>query len=351
MFMKILYTGGGTMGPVTPLLAVHEAMGQIDPSVEAIWVGTPHGPEREVVEKNGISFFSLPVARLPRRISIELLALPVTFLRALWRAWRIIVREKPNVIASAGGYTAVPIIFIARAMKIPVWVHQQDVVPILTNRLTAPLASRVTVAFERTAGFSSKAHVIGNPVRPSILKGSAQRSREHFGIKSSKPTVLVFGGGTGAKWLNEMVDEIALSLAARANVIHLTGKGKHQEKDRHPDHHVRAFLGTEMADALTLADVVVCRAGLGTITELAALSKPAVMIPLPHSPQEANADAVEGACVVMQQHSTSPGELLLQIEKLLDDPALAQELGLKMHGTLRTDIADELAQILLGLAR
>ncbi|NQV88967.1 MAG: UDP-N-acetylglucosamine--N-acetylmuramyl-(pentapeptide) pyrophosphoryl-undecaprenol N-acetylglucosamine transferase [Parcubacteria group bacterium] len=349
--MKILFTGGGTMGPVTPLLAVHEALSQIDPKVESIWVGTPHGPEGKVVTKQGIQFFSLPVARLPRRISIELLALPVTFARALFGAWRLLRRERPNVVASAGGYTAVPVILAARALKIPIWVHQQDVLPILTNRLTAPFASRVTVAFERTASFSNKSHVIGNPVRPSLLKGDADRARELFEIKNDKPTILVFGGGTGSTWLNDSIDEIALSLVARANVVHLTGIGKRQEKDRHQDHHVREFLGSEMADVLAVADVVVCRAGLGTITELAALEKAAIMIALPHSPQEANATTVERACVVLNQHRTSPEELLLQIEKLLDDSSLRKDLGSKMHAVLRTDIADELAQMLMGIAK
>jgi len=241
--MKVLFTGGGTMGPVTPLLAVHEALRETDVPVDALWVGTPHGPERSVVEAQGMHFFSLPVARLPRRLSLELLALPVTFIRALWGAWRLLRRERPSVIASAGGYTAVPVIMVARSLKIPVWVHQQDVTPILTNRLTAPLATRVTVAFNASRSLSKRAHVVGNPVRPSVLKGDPQRARAFFEIRNTKPTVLVFGGGTGAKWINEQIDEIALSLVSRANVIHLTGKGKREKKKRHPDHHAREFLG------------------------------------------------------------------------------------------------------------
>lgn len=339
------------MGPVTPLLAVYEALVQIDPTVESIWVGTPHGPEEHVVTKQGIRFFSLPVARLPRRISIELLALPVTFMRALFGAWRLLRHEHPNVVASAGGYTAVPIILAARVLGVPIWVHQQDVLPILTNRLTAPFASRVTVAFSSSMSLSRRAQVVGNPVRPSVLMGDASRSAEYFGINKNKPTVLVFGGGTGAEWLNDSIDKIAPSLVGRANVIHLTGMGKRQDKDRHPDHHVREFLGNEMADALALSDVVVCRAGLGTITELAALEKAAVMIALPHSPQEANASTVENACVVLDQHQTSPKELFLQIEKLLDDSNLRKDLGVKMGEELRTDGAEELAQMLLEIAK
>lgn len=332
------------MGPVTPLLAVHEVLGS-----EAMWIGTPHGPESAVVEGVGIPFFSLPVARLPRRPSIELLALPVTFTRALWRAVRLLRRERPQVIASAGGYTAVPVCLAARFLRIPIWVHQQDVTPLLTNRLTAPLATCVTVAFAASLNVFKSAHVAGNPVRPSILLGRAQRAREHFNISNNKPTVLVFGGGTGAMWLNKIVDEIAESLGPQANIIHLTGRGKQTDRQRHTDHHVREFLTSEMADALALADVVVCRAGLGTITELAALSKAAVMIPLPKSPQLANAKVVKEACVVLHQAPTRPRQLQESIEILLKNPARREELGRKMHDVLPTNIADELGQMLVGL--
>lgn len=350
--MTILFTGGGTMGPVTPLLAVYEALKKIDPAIEAIWIGTPNGPEREVVERNGIRFFDLPVARLPRSASLEWLMLPVRFLNACYKAAQIIRSQKPDVVASAGGYTAVPVILAAKFFSVRVWVHQQDAEVTLTTRLTAPFADRVTAAWERSLrNLPRKARRVGNPVRPSVLRGSSDRARALFGIRDELPTVLIFGGGTGARWMNEAIGVIAPELCARANVIHLTGKGKTIAGVDCQNYFVREFLDADMADALTLADVVVCRAGMGTLTELAALAKAAVVIPLPHSPQEANAREVEDACVVLDQSRVTTAGLLTTIVDLLDRPDRRKTLGLIMSSKLRTRIVDELAELVRGMVK
>ena len=334
------------MGPVTPLLAVWEAWRASDVSVTAIWVGTSLGPERSVVEAQGISFLTLPVARFPRYLSVEWLTAPWMFLFALWKATQILRSKKIGLVASAGGYTAVPVIYAAKLLGVSVWVHHQDVELTRTTKLTVPFADLVTVAWERNRNeLGDRVKVVGNPVRPSFLKGSRKRAYTSFSISRNKPTVLVVGGGTGSAWINETIDRVADSLIKQANVIHLTGRNK-PVSSRHPDHHVREFLDEQMADALAVADVVVCRAGLATITELAALSKAAIMIPLPHSPQEANADMVVDTCVVLDQRRTTPEQLLQGIVVLLENDDRRRELGAKMHSKLRTNIADELVEML-----
>lgn len=344
--MKIAFTGGGTMGPVTPLLAVWEAWKKIDSSVEGIWVGTKRGPEREVVEAQGLPFFTLPVSRLPRYPSLEWLTAPFTFLFACVKAVRILSFQKVDLVASAGGYTAVPMVYAAKFLGVNVWVHQQDVELTKTTKLTVPFADLVTVAWERNRNdLGDRVKLVGNPVRPSLLRGSRERAYEEFKISKHKPTVLVVGGGTGSVWINATVDGIVGDLTAQANVIHLTGRGKGIDS-RHPDHHVREFVDHEMADALAVADVVVCRAGLSTITELAALSKAAVIIPLPDSPQQANADMVADASVVLAQRHTTPQQLFEAIHALLHDEPRRRDLGAKMHGKLRTHVADELVEML-----
>lgn len=339
------------MGPVTPLLAVHEALKKIDASVEGIWIGTPHGPERSVVEQAGLRFFGLPVARFVRGWSVEWLLLPLKFLVALYVAVQVVRHEKPDVVGSAGGYTAVPVVIAAKMCGVPVWVHSQDVATTMTTRLTAPLADRLTVAWEgNRRALGERAHLIGNPVRHSVLVGSKDRARETFGLDVHKPTVVVFGGGTGAAWLNAMVREICERVVTKANVIHLTGAGKGSPSSlKH--YVVREFLREDMADALAVGDLVVCRAGMGTITELAALGKAAILIPLPHSAQEKNAAAVKDASVVLDQRATSSESLLQKIESLLQDSVERQSLGNKMHDALKTDVADELAQMLGGMVK
>ncbi len=337
------------MGPVTPLLAVWEAWRANDPSVTAVWVGTSRGPERMVVEQQGISFLTLPAARAPRYFSLEWFTSPMVFFVALCKAIRILSAQKPDLVASAGGYTAVPVVYAAKLLGVNVWVHQQDVELTKTTKLTVPFADLVTVAWERNRNdLGDRVKLVGNPVRPSLLRGSRERAYEEFKISKLKPTVLVVGGGTGSVWINESIDEIASRLIQQANVIHLTGRNKPIES-RHPDHHVREFIDDEMADALAVADVVVCRAGLSTITELAALSKTAVMIPLPKSPQEANADMVADACVVLDQRQTTSQQLFDAITALLCDEPTRRDLGARMHSKLRTNIADELVEMLKTL--
>lgn len=337
------------MGPVTPLLAVWEAWRKIDPSIEAVWIATTHGPEREVVEAQGIPFFTLPTSRIPRYPSLEWLTAPFTFLFACWKAVRILSLQKVGLVASAGGYTAVPMVYAAKFLGVNVWVHQQDVELTKTTKLTVPFADLVTVAWERNRNdLGDRVKLVGNPVRPSLLRGSRERAYEEFEISNHKPTVLVVGGGTGSAWMNESIDEVVSDLTKEANVIHLTGRGKGLDS-RHPDHHVREFVDQEMADALAVADVVVCRAGLATITELAALSKAAVVIPLPDSPQHANADMVADASVVLNQRHTTPRQLLEAIRSLLHDEPLRRDIGAKMHSKLRTQVADELVEMLKQL--
>lgn len=335
------------MGPVTPLLAVFEAWKQVDPELEAAWAGTPHGPEGSVVVKQGMSFYALPVARFPRYVSVEWLLLPFRLLHAFVVAFYVIVNERPQLIASAGGYTAVPVILMARLLGRKVWVHQQDVDVILTNRLTAPFAHELTVAWEKNQkDLGPKAQLIGNPIRPSVLEGDVDRAREMFGFNNKKPTVLIFGGGSGATWINEAVSEMRNKLTKQANVIHLTGTGKRGDLEDEGTYAVREFLKEEMADALALADVVVCRAGTGTIAELAGLAKASILIPLPHSPQEDNAGMVSGAAIVRHESTTTASDLLEEISRLLNDKELREEMGKKMHAKLRADVADEFVDLL-----
>lgn len=344
---KIVLSGGGSLGPVTPLLALAEAWRVRDPGVEFVWVGTPHGPEREVVTRAGIRFLELPVARLPRYISVEGALLPLRLGQAFARAAMILQEEKPNMVISAGGYTAVPLVIAGWFSRVPSWIHQQDVTTLLSNRLCAPFASLITVAWERSLPHFSKTKTtwIGNPVRPSVLRGSRARALAAFGL-ADRPTVLVLGGGGGASWLNKAMREIGPSLIERANVIHLTGVGKLDErlKSIGGGYVARELLVEEMSDVLVAADLVVCRAGMATITELAALQKPAILVPLPDSPQEANAAALDDAhaAVVLSQAFADAARLNQAIISLLDDGKERERLGAAIHHLLPTNVADNM---------
>lgn len=348
--MKILFTGGGTLGPVTPLLAVAESWKKRDPEIEFVWVGTKQGPEREFVEKEGIRFRSITVARLVRHVSVEWIFMPFRFFAACLQACVILAREKPNLIAAAGGYTSVPIVIVGSFMGIPSWIHQSDVHPIMTNRLLAPFATWITVAWEKTkrAFPSSKTFVIGNPVREVVRNGIKARAEIMFGCDPKKPIVFVFGGGTGAQWINEAITEVRDELLTIANVIHVTGKGKLGSAVLKPGYFVIESMIDEMPDAYAIADVVVSRAGAGAISELAALKKAAIIIPLPNSPQEENAKAIEQAALVLHQNAITPQELLNQIRRLLNDPLVRLGMGQHLGLALETDCAEKIVEMLGG---
>ena len=346
--MKILFTGGGTMGPVTPLLAISESWKKKDLNVKFVWVGTKRGPERSVIEDEGIPFLYIPIARLTRYFSGEWLLLPFNFLRALILSWFILRRVKPDLIASAGGFTGVPIIFMAWLRRIPVWVHQQDVTPLLANRLVVPWVKLITVAWEKTlTSFPKNKTVwIGNPVRETILLGKKDRAYEIFNLDLSLPTVLVFGGGGGSTWLNHMFEEIGAWLETQANIIHVTGRGKIKRKLKYLGvrYHAYEFLTFEMAHALAASDIVVGRAGMGTISELAALHKPSVLIPLPNSPQEKNVELLKKiqAATILQQSTTTTGDLKKAIQDLLFDKSKQKEMANNLSQLLPTKINNDL---------
>ncbi|OGL97925.1 hypothetical protein A2318_03925 [Candidatus Uhrbacteria bacterium RIFOXYB2_FULL_45_11] len=358
--MKILFTGGGTLGPVTPLLAVAEAWKKRDASVEFVWVGTKRGPEREFVEKEGIRFRSITVARLVRHVSVEWIFMPFRFFVACLQASIILVREKPDLIAAAGGYTSVPIVIMGFFMGIPSWIHQSDVQPIMTNRLLAPFATWITVAWEKTrhAFPKSKTTLVGNPVREAVRNGIKARAELMFDCDPKKPTVFVFGGGTGSAWINEAVHEILDELLTIANVIHVTGRSRSSRLPPRASHgptaetagfgtyFVTEMMTDEMPDAYAIADIVVSRAGAGAISELAALKKASIIIPLPNSPQEENAKAIEQATLVLHQNTITPQELLHQIRRLLNDPLVRLGMGQRLGLALETDCAENIVDML-----
>lgn len=354
--MKIMLTGGGSLGPVTPLMAVAEVWRKEDVRAEFVWIGTPGGPERTVVEAAGIPFHPLFVPKLDRYAPGKWVFIPFRLLWSMKMALHLIQRERPDVVLTAGGYVSVPLIWAAALYGIPTWVHQQDVRPGLANKLMAPFATKISVAWTRSLpAFDKKKTIhIGNPVRDSVLHGSRERGAEQFGFDPSRPTVLVFGGGTGAAWINHAIAQIVPELCVSVNVLHITGRGKQTSVEPRTGYFATELLATEMPDALALADVVVCRAGMGTISELSALAKPAIVIPIPDSHQEDNAAALDelAAAMVIRQAQTTPQMLLQTILSLLENPEDRRKLGARLHAALpTTDVAQKLAHHLEGMVK
>lgn len=341
--MKILLTGGGTLGSVSPLLATAEQLRK--KKHEFLFVGTTTGPERALVEKAGITFTSIVAPRFRRFITWKHLLLPFKMVVSLIQVAWILLRFRPDVIVAAGGYVAVPIIWVGWLLKVPSIIHQQDVEPGLANKITQWFAKKVTVTFETslTDFDSSKVEWIGNPVRSLVPR------TDNIELDPDFVTVLIVGGGTGAQAINELVTE---AVADDANVIHVTGKGRGVNKVEHPRYHRYDFLNEEYAEAIHKADIVVSRAGLSAITELSALAKPSIIIPMPNSHQERNAELLEKnhAALVLHQRDLNDRVFARAITALAEDKEMQQSLATGMHSMMKPHASESLARIVEEVA-
>ena len=342
--LRVLLAGGGSGGSAAPVVAVAEAIARRWPDAECLYIGTTSGPERALVKAAGLHYESVRTGRLRRYPTWRNLTDPGLVLVGMGQAGVIASRFRPDVAFGAGGFATVPPLLAARLLGVPVAIHQQDVLPSLANRMLAPFAAQLTVAVpdtrlrfrRRTAG------VVGNPVRASILQGDAARAREQFGLSPDLPVVLVTGGGTGALRLNQLAVEAAHDLVYECQLVHLTGVGRSPVSWSHVNYRQFEFLAEPMADALAVADVVVTRAGMSALSEVAALKKAAIVVPMANSHQEANAAvfARHGAGIVRREEDLSGHGLAEEVRSLLADPSRRAALGAAAALLLPPDAAD-----------
>ena len=337
-YKKIILSGGGSGGPVTPLLAISQRLISDDPRVEFVFVGTKHGPEKVMVEtfrvgNQKIKFLSLPSGKLRRYFSLLNFFDFFKILSALLISFFILRKEKPDLVISAGGFPSVPLVWVAYLKKIPILIHQQDVRPGLANKLMAPFANWITVSFEKSLrDYGPRAIWIGNPVnklRNNDL--SLINIKKKYSILDDKPLILVTGGGTGSSAINKLIKESAPEINNWAQIISLTGKGKFDPT------HVQSNLyqafelipSDESFQLMNIADLVISRCGLATLTELSELAKPAILIPMPDSHQEDNAAIFKQlkAAIVLSQKTITPDILKISIKRILEDKELRTNLS------------------------
>ncbi len=345
--VKILLTGGGTGGSVAPLLAVAEELR----ITNFLWLGTKHGPEREMVEKEDIKFKAIANGKFRRyfrwRNFIDLFFILLGFLQSFF----IILKWRPDLVMSAGSFTSVPAVWAAWLLRVPILIHQQDARPGLANKLMAPFAKVITVAFEKSlADYGKKAVWTGNPVRRSLTtRNKEQGARNSFNLKNDLPVVLVIGGGTGAMAINELINKALPELTRFCQIIHIAGRNKKQEtRNKKPNYKNYDFLNSEqMAEAYVAADVVVSRCGMGVLTELSYLGKPAILIPMPDSHQEENAAifAKKKAAIVLNQEELTPEKLADNIKKLLNDEMLSGKLSGNIKEVIKRGANEEIVKI------
>ena len=360
--MKILFVGGGSGGPVSPLLAVAGAIKKENPHAKFLLVGSKQGPEKQMAENAGIPFKAIAAGKLRRYFSWQNFIAPFFTITGFFEAVRILKEFRPSCVFAAGSFVQVPVVYAAWFLKIPVVLHQQDVVPSLANKLCQFCAKKITVTFETSlSSFFTDLGIIykkrqpekvvltGNPFRGELAQATKEQGLKKFGLKNDLPVLLVLGGGTGSEYLNKLILKTVNEITKTFQVLHATGKNKSKLEPRE-NYHPYEFI-TDMAAAYAASEIVVCRAGISTITELSNLGKLSIIIPMPKSHQEVNGYylAESSAAVVLRQSMIKPAGFTRLLRKILFEGKAQKYIKANISTIMPKNSAEKIARIIIKI--
>jgi len=363
--IDVVIAGGGTGGHTSPGLAVAALLRER--SRTCAWIGSHSGIEAQRVPRSGIPYVAISTGKLRRYWAWQNVAdLVVNVPAGMLNALRILRALRPRVVFGTGGFVALPVMFGAALLRVPVVLHEQTAVPGLANRLGARFARRIAVTFPDKAGCfpASRVVVTGNPLRPELRAGSRSSAIARFQLDPAVPLVYVTGGAQGAHRINRVVGEALLSLVGQAQLIHqcgdnpATGDRQWLEERRTAlptglahRYTVVPYVGDELAGIYAAAALVVARAGAGTVNECCQLGVPALYVPLPGTrgdEQTENARLVErvGGAVVLPQSVLTAERLVREVQKLLADPAALKQMGEHARTLAVPDAAERIVAVL-----
>ncbi|MCI5641448.1 MAG: undecaprenyldiphospho-muramoylpentapeptide beta-N-acetylglucosaminyltransferase [Lachnospiraceae bacterium] len=326
MSKRIVLTGGGTAGHVTPNIAlIPELQKQ---GYEVHYIGSYEGMERKLIEDENIPYYGISSGKLRRYIDLKNLSDPFKVVKGLGQAFHLLGKLKPDVVFSKGGFVSVPVVLAAKLRKIPCVIHESDMTPGLANKICIPCALRVCTNFPETLKHlpAQKAVLTGSPIRQELFEGDRQKGLDFCGFNDNKPVLLIMGGSLGAVAVNDAVRSILPELLKDFQVIHLCGKGKLDPSLDGTTGYVQyEYIKGELRDLLAAADVLISRAGANAICEILALRKPNILIPLSaeasRGDQILNAASFEklGYSVVIQEKDVTDQGLLNAVTNLYEN--------------------------------
>lgn len=350
---KIILTGGGSAGHVTPNLALVPELRKR--GYEILYVGQTGGMEEPIVTNAGLEYRGISAGKLRRYLDWRNLLTPFQVLKGYCQSRRIIRRYQPDVVFAKGGFVSAPLVWAAKRAKVPALIHESDLTPGLANKLCFSSASRILCNFPETLEYLPKDRslVSGCPIREELRQGSREAGLRFTGLPGRKPVLLVMGGSLGAMSLNGYVHRLLDTLLEEFEIVHLCGKG-HLDPELSREGYVQfEYVDEEMKDIFALADVVLSRAGANAICELLALEKPALLVPYPkggsRGDQILNARSFEkqGFALVLEEEEITTDSVLLDgLHRLL---ARRDELIAAMAASPQKDavgrICDEIAKL------
>ena len=279
---KIVLTGGGTAGHVTPNIALMPALKK--DGYEISYIGSFNGIERSLIEELNVPYYGISSGKLRRYFDIKNFSDPFRVIKGFFEAKKLLKKLKPDVVFSKGGFVSVPVVMAAKMCKIPAIIHESDMTPGLANKLAIPSAYKVCHNFPETAKNlpERKSVLSGSPIRQELFDGSRSKGLELCGFNEDKPVILVIGGSLGAAAINEAVRKALPLLLPSFQIIHVCGKGKVDASIKDQPGYIQFdYVKEELSDLLAAADLIISRAGSNAIYEFLALNKPNILIPLP----------------------------------------------------------------------
>ena len=320
---RIVLTGGGTAGHVTPNIALIPRLKELGYDIH--YIGTYDGIERKLIEEIGIPYYGISSGKLRRYFDVKNFSDPFRVIKGYFQATKLMKKLKPDIVFSKGGFVAVPVVLAAKHSHIPAIIHESDMTPGLANKLSIPSATKICCNFPETMSHlpEGRAVLTGSPIRQELLTGNKLAGLKFCGFTANKPVILVIGGSLGAVAVNNAIRKILPELLKSFQVIHLCGKDKTDASLNNLEGYVQfEYIKQELADLFAAADICVSRAGANAICELLALKKPNLLIPLSANPsrgdQILNAESFrrQGFSEVLSEEEITPELLLKTIQNL-----------------------------------
>ena len=322
---KIVLTGGGTAGHVTPNIAL--LPGLREAGYDILYIGSYEGMEKNLIQAEGVAYRGIATGKFRRYFSLKNLTDPFRVIKGYFEARKYIREYQPDVVFSKGGFVAVPVVLAAGKQHIPVIIHESDMTPGLANKICMNSASKICCNFPETLKSlpADKAVLSGSPIRKELLSGSRLEGLRFTGLSAEKPILLMIGGSTGSVVINNALRSILPDLLKEFQVIHLCGKGRLDHSLDHLEGYVQyEYISKELKDLMAAADIVLSRAGANAICELLALHKPNILVPLSaavsRGDQILNAHSFEsqGFSYVLEEEQMNAATLLDAIHTVYD---------------------------------
>lgn len=312
---KVLLTGGGTAGHVTPNMALIPELKNLN--YDILYVGSYDGIEKKLIEDIGIPYKGISSGKLRRYLSLKNLTDPFRVIKGYSEAKKIVKEYQPDILFSKGGFVSVPVVLAAKKYNVPIVIHESDMTPGLANRISIPYAKTVCHNFPETAEHlpENKSLLTGSPIRKELMTGNRISGLDFCGFNANKPVIMVTGGSLGSEAVNKAVRNALPSLLEKYQVVHLCGKGKTDDSLKGTSGYIQfEYIKDEMKDIFAMSDVIISRAGANAICEIQALKKPSILIPLP-------ASASRGDQILNAKSFEKQG-----FSKVLDEETLTTEL-------------------------